>query len=770
MALHRGRFLYIIVLLLSATIYFYSTAAQSPLFGFLQPSDAELHQQKLKGIEAQMPKSKGYIVEFEEKGQEMQQPQNPVAGRWFRKAFSENENTIGQNAVSEAQETPIMASIHMAIGRQPEIAGEFRNVFNGIVLDISEEEAGKLKSVKGVKGVYPNYARKILLMDSVPQIQADKAWKLLDSFGRNLTGKGMKIGILDTGIDYYHPDFGACSPKSHTLNGNVQAFVLESPHPYNNSVTMVYNITVSGFSQIAVHFARIRVETFFDRVEVRNGRNETIAAYTGNMRDVWTPAANGDTVYVVLISDSVINDYGFSIDMVINGSVITAFDWMNCSKIKAGFDFVDNDKDPMDDHGHGTHVTAIAAGNGSLLKGVAPDAIIYPFKVCNSFGWCFDSDILRALDRSVDINGNGIPFEDESDFVDIVSLSLGGLGDPDDVLSRAIDNLVDMGVVATIAAGNEGSFGISSPGTSRNAITVGAIDKSNNIAGFSSRGPVVWEGRKNIIKPDVVAPGVKICAAKAQIISFFGPSSCIDESHIELSGTSMSAPHVAGVAALVKQRHPEWNSLQIKAAIKNRAVDLGADMHSQGYGRVDALRSAELNQSLPVTDFIFMPQAAMPQQNVNFDGFLSIDFDGKITKYEWDFDKDGVIDKTGQKASSSFPEGRHLIRLRTTDNSGSQAIETKMIMVSNDMPVADFILSPQLPKKGQKIKLDASRSYDPDGTIREYFWDLDNDGIYDQSGKTREITLPEGIRLITLRVTDNAGDVDTVKKAIKVLP
>jgi subtilisin family serine protease len=205
-------------------------------------------------------------------------------------------------------------------------------------------------------------------------------------------------------------------------------------------------------------------------------------------------------------------------------------------KVVGGWDFVNNDDDPMDDQGHGTHVAATAAGNG-VLKGVAPDAKIVAYKVLGSNGAGSWESVISAIERSVDSNQDG----DFSDKLDVISLSLGGPGNPGDPVSQAIDNVVDEGVVAVVAAGNSGYFGentIKSPGTARKAITVGAVDKQDQIAWFSSRGPVIWEDEhgkeKVLIKPDVVAPGVDICAAQSSNKPW-NDYLCFDNNHVAIS-------------------------------------------------------------------------------------------------------------------------------------------------------------------------------------------------------------------------------------------
>ena len=135
-----------------------------------------------------------------------------------------------------------------------------------------------------------------------------------------------------------------------------------------------------------------------------------------------------------------------------------------------------------------------------------------------------------------------------------------------------------------VAAGNAGSSPgtIRSPGTARKAITVGASDKSDIITSFSSRGPVVWKDsqgdEKYLIKPDVTAPGVNICAA--QYDSVWDDRTCFDDNHVVISGTSMATPHLAGAAALLLQKNPDWTPEEIKIALRNTAIDIGEDVNT----------------------------------------------------------------------------------------------------------------------------------------------------------------------------------------------
>lgn len=261
------------------------------------------------------------------------------------------------------------------------------------------------------------------------------------------------------------------------------------------------------------------------------------------------------------------------------------------SKIIDGFNFLTGEKDPFDDNGHGTHVAAITAGNGNL-KGVAPDAEIVAYKALDENGMGYLSNILSALDKAIGTRQDVDPLND----IDVINLSLGmdcypGYSEdcgPDDIFSQSVDNAVNAGIEVVVAAGNSGpdKSTIDSPATSRKAISVGAIEKNKTIAIFSSRGPLIWKG-ENINKPDIVAPGSWICSAKMFDLVLDASNKCPYVGNILMSGTSMASPHLAGVVALIKQAKPTFTPEQIKAIIKDNALNLGYDYDTQGSGMVD---------------------------------------------------------------------------------------------------------------------------------------------------------------------------------------
>lgn len=221
-------------------------------------------------------------------------------------------------------------------------------------------------------------------------------------------------------------------------------------------------------------------------------------------------------------------------------------------------DLVNNQVDPYDDHGHGTHVSAIAlggsgTGGNSKIVGIAPAAAIYAAKVLDATGSGQGSQIIE-----------GIQYCASQAEVHIISMSLGTVSasDGQDAISLAVNCAADPNYssscnvrpvspkIVVVAAGNGGAAPetVGSPGAAEKAITVGAAanwsenGKGVYLAAFSSRGPTL-DGR---IKPDIVAPGVRILAAKAGE----------PMGYISYSGTSMATPFTAGAIALMLEQNP----------------------------------------------------------------------------------------------------------------------------------------------------------------------------------------------------------------------
>ncbi|MER5722891.1 S8 family serine peptidase [Streptomyces sp. NPDC002418] len=243
-------------------------------------------------------------------------------------------------------------------------------------------------------------------------------------------------------------------------------------------------------------------------------------------------------------------------------------------RVKQSRSFVPGEE-VVDGNGHGTHVASTIAGSGAASdganKGVAPAADLIVGKVLSNEGSGADSGIIEAMEWA------------KAEGADVVSMSLGSSipDDGGDPMAQAVDALsADGGPLFVIAAGNAyGAGTIGSPGSAASALTVAAVDKQDRRADFSSMGPLV---RSYGLKPDLSAPGVDINAAASRSV----PG--IDGMYQSMSGTSMATPHVAGAAAVLKQRHPEWSGQRIKDALMSSSKLLPDHTpYEQGTGRLD---------------------------------------------------------------------------------------------------------------------------------------------------------------------------------------
>ena len=368
-------------------------------------------------------------------------------------------------------------------------------VVNGLAVVVPRDRVPSLAHVPGIAHVWPSVTYHALLDRSAPLIGAPKLW------GPNLAtaGEGVKIGIIDDGIDQSHPFFDS-----------------------------------SGYTY-PVGFPK------------------------------------GDTKYT---TPKVI--------------VARAFAPPGTTYANAQLPFDPKQSD------HGTHVAGIAAGDDGTLAssvriaGIAPRAYLGNYKALSvpspDFGLNGNApELVAAIEAAV------------RDGMDVINLSLGEAEiDPRrDIVVHALDAAAAAGVVPVVAAGNEytdvGRGSVSSPATASRAIAAAAATGGHGsptpdrIAAWSSGGPAPYSLR---FKPDVTAPGVDILSSVPAREGLWD----------EISGTSMASPHVAGAAALLRERHPDWTVAQIKSAL----VLTGAPVRSagrevpstrEGGGRIDLPRA-----------------------------------------------------------------------------------------------------------------------------------------------------------------------------------
>lgn len=221
-------------------------------------------------------------------------------------------------------------------------------------------------------------------------------------------------------------------------------------------------------------------------------------------------------------------------------------------RYKGGRDYVNSDNDPMDDNGHGTHVSGTVAAvlNNVGVVGVAPDAYLYGVKVLNKQGSGWWSDVAAGIKWCADNNAN------------IISMSLGG-GYSASVES-AVNAAYSKGLLLVAAAGNSGAGTdtVIYPAKFESVMAVAATDQSDNRASFSSTGPSV----------EISAPGVGV------------KSTVLAGGYASYSGTSMATPHVSGVAALIWFSYPSLTNVQVRNVLDNTAQDLGPAGRDNYYG------------------------------------------------------------------------------------------------------------------------------------------------------------------------------------------
>ncbi|HID26161.1 MAG TPA: hypothetical protein EYP23_06870 [Thermoplasmata archaeon] len=555
---------------------------------------------------------------------------------------------------------------------------DFFTLINGLAVQIPGSLIPTLNKLSFVKKIHPNSRVHTLLNVSVTLINVDKVWSLTDDIGQPLTGRNVTVAIVDTGVDYTHPDI-------------------------RSSYSGGYD--------------------FVNTVDINND---------GDLNDRYNLDPNG-----------LYHEWDFKVDKNRDGYLDDKY------SLAANGTYFEEDLDPMDDNGHGTHCAGILVGDGTAsgykYRGVAPDAKLYVYKALDSNGEGYISNIIAAIEKAVDPNGDG----DTSDHWDIISLSVGvagNEGDPNDILSQTVDNAVDVGAVVVVAAGNNGPMHhtVVSPACARKVITVGASTHlpdsqpsggPDHVTVYSARGP----SKIYSIKPDVVAPGGDVNK------NFFDPNKRyesgvistllrgknigkkISEYYTRLGGTSMACPHVAGVAALIKQKNPEWTPMEIKAALRYTAKDLGYPTTDQGFGRVDALTAVNLDSPPPVAflhSFIknrnttlSIKGTATARNFLNYKLFYK--HVGKISTVDsfqypggWETIHEGgnkvVEDVLYNWRISSLPEGWYLIKLVVKDNMQRESLDLMFVYLNH----ADLkVKAPEYVFEGERFTVTLTNEY-----------------------------------------------------------
>ncbi|MFN7252090.1 MAG: S8 family serine peptidase [Anaerobacillus sp.] len=464
----------------------------------------------------------------------------------------------------------------------------FQSLFTGFSLGIQKQDIEVLEKIAGIKRIDPLRTYEVTLDESVPFIGGDKIRGKLDKKGQRLTGKGIKIAVIDTGIDYEHPDL-----KKNFKGG--YDVVDQDGDPMETTKEQGLS-TIHGTHVAGIIAANGKIKGVAPEAE--------IYAYRA-----LGPGGKGTTEQVIEAIEKAVDD-GVDIINLSLGNTVNGPDWPTSIALDKA---VEKGVIAVTSNGNSGPNMWTVGSPGTSLRAISVGASTPPLKVPYLTYESEDREI--ALNMLV----GSKPWTFKRD-IPIKEVGLGRTEDMKDVKNKLV--LVKRGVIPFVekakTAQLAGARGViiynNTPGPFMGAlemqldIPVVSISKEDGewlkdkvdlkesnylrtiyrkeedqIAPFSSRGPVThtWG-----VKPDVVAPGVAI-------------DSTIPKGYLGLNGTSMSAPHVAGTAALVKQAHPDWTPDEIKAAIMNTAKPIEDkegkpySPHEQGTGRIQVGKAVQ---------------------------------------------------------------------------------------------------------------------------------------------------------------------------------
>jgi serine protease AprX len=299
-------------------------------------------------------------------------------------------------------------------------------------------------------------------------------------------------------------------------------------------------------------------------------------SYDSNIHSIINRASK--TIGLDKTSSLPLTGKGVTVALIDTGIVIHKDLTYPSNRIVGFKDFLKNKQRPYDDNGHGTHISGLVASNGvsskGKYKGIAPEANILSVKALDNEGNGKVSDILSSIQWVIQTKNI---FNTK-----ILNLSLGTAAQYSerfDPLVKAANKAIESGLIVVTAVGNNGPSqkSILSPSTSRHVISVGACDDRNEADGknfkiptFSSRGPT----RDRIKKPDLLAPGVDIVSLSNTDVM----------GYVSLTGTSMSAPIVSGVVALMLQENPSLTHFEVKKRLIENCIRIGVSQFEEGAG------------------------------------------------------------------------------------------------------------------------------------------------------------------------------------------
>jgi len=381
-----------------------------------------------------------------------------------------------------------------------------------------------------------------------------------------------------------------------------------------------------------------------------------------------------------------------------------------------GYDFSNYDSDPMDDMGHGTHVagTIGAVGNNNLgVVGVNWNVKIMSVKFLSAEGVGWTADAIKAVIYATD---NGAK---------VINNSWGGLTFGSGAAS-AINYAHSNGVTVVSAAGNNSADArFIEPGNIATSITVASTDRNDNFSDFSNFGPkidVAAPGGDSTIKDDPNKTYANILSLRASSTDMYGDGvNIVGSEYYRARGTSMASPYVAGLAALILSRHPDWGPEEVRQVIRQSADKITGKEFDQniGYGRINAFKALNIPQAPPAAkitkpiqayDIMCTMRATEPnacpdaihsgEEIINFYGFaysqsMSISYQLEYgfgsNPSAWKVFISGSSNINGERLLGSLntsilnQTGQYFIRLTVIDSSGNVSTDIMPILVDVDL-------------------------------------------------------------------------------------
>jgi subtilisin family serine protease len=409
---------------------------------------------------------------------------------------------------------------------------------------------------------------------------------------------------------------------------------------------------------------------------------------------------------------------------------------------------------PYDLLGHGTQTLSVAVGgsSGGSTLGVAPDARWIAAKIYDDLGRGSTSVIHQAFQWLLDPDGDPAT----PDAPDVVNASWGSLAANvcDLTFQPDLDALRAAGILVVFAAGNEGPAPLTSvsPANVPGAFSAGAVDSTSAVAAFSSRGPSACTGGTF---PDVVAPGVDVPVADLPVGGV--------ARYTMASGTSVAAPHVAGVAALLRSAFPDAPVAEVEDALRTFARDLGPvgpdDTH--GHGLVNAARAwAQLARSRSLA--MITTSLAPAYAGVAYAQPLAAG--GGVPPYAWSAPAGALppglaLDPAGTVSGTPAASGTFHVTVTVADASGQWEARPFVLTVNGVLPpsVATAALPPAALGAPYQAVLLAS------GGVLPLTWSLAAGtlppglALDGARGVVSGVPTAIGPALLTLRVTDALG-------------